>query len=69
MHFHYTHASLVINREEEHKCAPLKVEVGVRLDLEARQRAEEDHAWIDPKEEACLVEEARQKAEEKEQAR
>ena len=42
---------------------------GVRLALEARQREEEEHAWIEAEEEARLVEEARPKSEEGEQAR
>ena len=69
MHFHYTHASLPITRAEEHSCAQLKVEVGIRLDLESRQRAEEEHSWLEAEEESRLVEEARLKAEEEEQAR
>ena len=36
-----------MTRAEEHKRARLKVEVGVRLDLKARQIAEEDHAWLE----------------------
>ena len=55
-------------KAEEHKSAGLKVEVGVRLALEAIQRAEEEHAWLEDEEEACLIEEARLKAEEEEQA-
>ena len=47
----------------------MKVEVGVHLALESRQRAEEEHAWLEAEEEASLVEEARLKAEEEEQAR
>ena len=47
----------------------MKVEVGVRLALEARQRAEEEHAWIEAEEESRLIEEARLKAEEEAQAR
>ena len=58
MHFHDTHASLPINRAEEHKHAQLKVEVGVRLALEARQRVEEEYAWLEAEEEARLGEEA-----------
>ena len=42
--------------------------MGLRLSLEARQRAEEEHTWIEAEEEARLVEEARLKAEEEEQA-
>ena len=56
MHFHDTHTSLPIIRAEEHKHACLKVEVGVRLALEARQREEEEHAWLEAEEEARLVE-------------
>ena len=56
MHFHDTHASLPITRSEEHKRVRLKVEVGVCLALEARQRAEEEHAWLEAEEEARLVE-------------
>ena len=59
MHFLDTHASLPMTRSEEHKCARLKVELGVRLALEARQRGEEEHAWLEAEEEARLVEEAR----------
>ena len=69
MHFPDTHASLPMTSSEEHKGVRLKVEVGVRLALEARQRAEEEHAWLEADDEACLVEEARLKAEEEEQAR
>ena len=50
MHFHDTHASLPMTREEEHKRAQLKVEVGVRLALEVIQRAEEEHTWIEAEE-------------------
>ena len=57
------------DQAEEHKRARLKVEVGVRLSLEARQRVEEEHAWLEAEEEARLVEEASLKAEEEEQAR
>ena len=46
----------------------MKLEEGIRLALEARQRAEEEHAWIEAEEEARLVDEARLKAEEEEQA-
>ena len=53
-----------MTRAEEHKRARLKVDVGVRLALEAIQRAEEDNAWLEAEEEARLVEEARLKAEE-----
>ena len=69
MHFHDTLASLRMIRAEEHKRSPLKVEVGVHLALEARQIVEEEHAWLEAEEEARLVEEARLKAEEEEQAR
>ena len=58
MHFLDTHASLPMTRAEEHKRAQLKVEVGVRLALEARQRLEEEDAWLEAKEEERLVEEA-----------
>ena len=68
MHFHDTLASLPMTRAEEHKRAQLKVEVGLRLSLEARQRVEEEHVWLEAEEEARLVEEARLKAEEEEQA-
>ena len=68
---HDTHTSLPITRVEEHKRARLKLEVGVRLALEARQRAEEEeyHAWLKAKYDSRLVEEARLKAEEEKQAR
>ena len=69
MHFHDTYASLPMTRAEEHKRARLQVEVGVRLALEARQRAEEEHTWLEAEDETCIVEEARLKAEEDEQAR
>ena len=69
MHFHDTLASLHMTRAEEHKRARLKLEVGLRLALEARQRAEEDHSWLEAEEEARLVEKARLKAEEEEQDR
>ena len=58
-----------MTRVEEHKRARLKVEVGVRLALEARQIVEEEHAWLEAEEEARLVEEARLKSEEEELAR
>ena len=61
-------ASLPMTRPEELKRARLKVEVGVRLALESIQRVEEDHAWLEAEEEARLVEEARLKDEEEEQA-
>ena len=41
----------------------------VRLALESRQRAGEEHTWIEAEEEARLVENERLKAEEEEQAR
>ena len=49
MHFHDTHTSLTITRSEEHKRARLKVEEGVCVALEARQRAEEEeeHARLE----------------------
>ena len=47
-----------MTRAEEHKSARLKVEVGVRLALEVRQRVEEEHAWLEAEEDAHLVEEA-----------
>ena len=50
MNFHDTHTSLPITRAEEHKHARLKVEVGVRLVLEVRQRAEEEHEWLEAEE-------------------
>ena len=56
MHFHNTHASFPMTRAEEHKRARLNVEVGVRLSLEARHTAEEEHAWLADEEEARLVE-------------
>ena len=68
MHFHNTHTSLPITRADEHKRARLNVGERERLYLEARQRAEEEHTWIEAEEEARLVEEARLKAEEEEQA-
>ena len=58
MHFNDTLASLTMTRAEEHKRARLKVEVGVRLALEARQRVEEEHTWLEAEEVARLVEEA-----------
>ena len=69
MHFHNTLASLPIAGAEDPKRGRLKVNMGVRLALEARQRVEEEHAWIEAEVEAHLVEEARLKAEEEEQAR
>ena len=50
--------SLPITISEEHKHAQMKVEEGVRLSLEERQRAEEEeeHAQLEAEEEACLVE-------------
>ena len=68
MHFHNTHASLPISGAEDHKRARLEVDVGVRLDLESRQRVEEEHVWLEAEVEARLLEEARLKAEEEEQA-
>ena len=67
IHFQDTHASYPITRAEEHKHLRMKVEVGVRLSLEARQRVEEEHAWLEAEEEAHLVEESRLKAEEEKQ--
>ena len=67
MHFHDKLASLTMTRAEDHKRARLKVDVGVRLALEARQRVEEEHTWLKAEEEAHLVEEARLKYEEEEQ--
>ena len=71
MHFHRTHTSLIITRAEENKGAQMKVEVGVRLTLEARRSAEEEeeYAWLESEEEACLVEDARLKAKEEDQVR
>ena len=69
IHFHDTCTFLPITRAEEYKRARLKVVEGVRLSLEAIQRAEEEHAWLEAEEEARLIEEARLKAEEEEQAR
>ena len=69
MHFHNTLASLPIAGAEDHKRARLKVNMGVRQALGARQRVEEEHAWIEAEVEARLIEEARLKAEEEEQAR
>ena len=69
MHFLDTHASLPMTRVEKHKRARMKVKVGVRLDLEARYRVEEEHAWIEAEQAARLVEEARLKSEEDDQAR
>ena len=68
MHFHDKLASLPIAGAEDHKSARLKVDVGVRLALESRQRVEEEHAWLEAEMEACLIEEARMKSEEEEQA-
>ena len=62
-------ASLPISGAEDHKRARLKVDVGVRLALESRQRVEEEHEWLEAEMEARLVEEARLKVEEEEQAR
>ena len=64
MHFHDTLASLPIDGSEDHKRTQLKVDVGVRLVLEAIQRVEEEHAWLEAEVEARLVEEARLKSEE-----
>ena len=66
LHFNDTHTSLPITRAEECKRKRLKVEEGVRLALEARQRAEGDmdHARLEAEEEARLVEEAMLKSEE-----
>ena len=50
-----------MTRAEDHKRARLKVEVGVRLALEARQRVDEEHAWLEAEEEERLIEEAHQK--------
>ena len=43
--------------------------MGVRLALEARQKVEEEHTWLEAEVEERLVEEARLKAEEEEQDR
>ena len=66
MHFRDTHASLPISGAEDHKCARLKLDVGVRLALESRQRVEEEHTWLEAEVEARHVKEARLKAEEEE---
>ena len=68
MNFQDTHASLPINRAEDHKRARLKLEQGVRLALEARHRADQEHTQIEAEEEARFVEEAKLKAEEEDQA-
>ena len=70
MNFHGTHISLPITREEENTQARLKVEQGVRLSLEVRQRVEEEEeqAQLEAEEEERLVEEARLKAEEEDQS-
>ena len=47
----------------------MKVVEGACLALELRHRVEEEHAWLDPEEEARLFEEAMLKSEEEEQAR
>ena len=51
--------------------ARLKIEEGVRLSLGVRQilDEEEENAWLEAEDEARLVEEARLKSEEEEQAR
>ena len=66
---HDTHTSLPITRVEEHNRARMKVEEGVHLALEARQRSEEEeeHTRIEAEEEARLVEEERLKSEEAEE--
>ena len=56
------HVFLPITRSKEHKRARLKVEEGVRLALEVRKIAEEEHAQLEAEEEARLIEEARLKA-------
>ena len=55
-----------MTRAEEHKRARLKVEAGVRLALEARQRLGKEHAWLEAEEQEIIVEEARLKSEEEE---
>ena len=46
----------------------MKLEEGIRLDLEARRiEEEEEHTWIEAEEEARLVEEERLKYEEEEE--
>ena len=64
------HTSLSITREKEHNRAWLKVEKGVLLSLESRQRAEEkeEHKRLEAEEETHLVKEARLKSEEEEKA-
>ena len=59
--FHNTLASLPIAGAEYRKRSRLKVDVGVRLVLESRQRVEEEHAWLEAEMKARLVEEARLK--------
>ena len=68
LHFQNTQTSLTLTRAEEHKRARMKVEEGVRLSLEAKRRAEEEHTRIEDEEEACLVEETSLKSEEYEKA-
>ena len=41
----------------------------MRLSLEARRREDEENVWLEAEEEACLVEKARLKAGEEDQAR
>ena len=63
------HTSLPITRSEEHKHVWLRVEAGEWLSLEARQRAECEHARLEAEDETHLVEQARLKAEEEEYSR
>ena len=64
-----THAWVPIIISEEHKRVRLKVEEGVRLSLEAIQRAEEEeeHTRLESEEGARIFEEARLKVEEDEE--
>ena len=54
MHFHDTHVSLTLTRAEDHKRERLTVEEGVRLELDARRKEEEEHAWLESEEDAHL---------------
>ena len=56
-------ASIPINRAEEHNCASLKVEEGLRLALEVIWIAEEEeeHTWLDSEEKSRLAEERKRR--------
>ena len=64
------HTQIPITGAEEHTHTQLKVEEGVHISIVVRRITEDDEeqSWIEAEEEARLVEEARLKSEEEDQA-